>query len=113
VIVQNVEASDSSLGWVGFAYAQQAGDQVKELEIAKEANGDCVAPSADTIADGSYPLSRTLYIYVNTDKATSNEAVAGFVDFYLDGLSGFVEDSGYVALPDDQASESQSTWDGR
>jgi phosphate transport system substrate-binding protein len=113
VIVQNVEASDSSLGWVGFAYAQQAGDQVKELEIAKDANGTCVAPTADTIADGSYPLSRTLYIYVNADKATSNKAVAPFVDFYLDGLSGFVEDAGYVALPDDQAGESRSTWDGR
>jgi phosphate transport system substrate-binding protein len=113
VIVQNVEGSDSSLGWVGFAYAQQAGDKVKEIEIAKDANGKCVAPSAETIADGSYPLSRTLYIYVNKAKAKSNPAVSAFVDFYLKGLKGFVDDAGYVALPSDKAAASQSTWDGR
>jgi phosphate transport system substrate-binding protein len=113
VIVQNVEGSDSSLGWVGFAYAQQAGDQVKEVEVSKDANGTCVAPSKDTIADGSYPLSRTLYIYVNKAKAKSNPAVSAFVDFYFKGLKGFVEDSGYVALPTDKADASQKTWDGR
>ncbi len=113
VIVSNIEASDSSLGWVGFAFAQGAGDQVKELGVKETPDGECVEPSAETIGDGSYPLSRTLYIYVNTDKADENPAVAGFVDFYLDGLSGFVEDTGYVALPDDQAAETTSAWEGR
>jgi phosphate transport system substrate-binding protein len=113
VIISNIEASDSSLGWVGFAFAQGAGDQVKELGVTDTPDGECVEPSAETIADGSYPLARTLYMYVNTDKADENPAVAGFVDFYLDGLSGFVEDTGYVALPDDQASETTSAWEGR
>ena len=113
VIVSNIEASDTSLGWVGFAFAQGAGDQVKELGVKDAPDGECVQPDAETIADGSYPLSRTLYIYVNTDKADENPAVAGFVDFYLDGLSGFVEDTGYVALPDDAAAETTSAWEGR
>ena len=113
VIVSNIEASDTSLGWVGFAFAQGAGDQVKELGVKDAPDGECVQPDAETIADGSYPLSRTLYIYVNTDKADENPAVAGFVDFYLDGLSGFVEDTGYVALPDDKAAETTSAWEGR
>lgn len=113
VIVQNVEASDSSLGWVGFAYAQHAGDQVKELGVSADPNGTCVKPSASTIADGSYPLSRTLYIYVSKAKAKSNPAVAAFVDFYLEGLKGFVKDTGYVPLPSDQAAKSQSSWDAR
>jgi phosphate transport system substrate-binding protein len=113
VIISNIEASDSSLGWVGFAFAQGAGDQVKELGVKDTPDGECVEPSAETIADGSYPLARTLYIYVNTDKAEENEAVPAFVDFYLDGMSGFVEDTGYVALPDDQAAETTSAWEGR
>jgi phosphate transport system substrate-binding protein len=112
-IITNVESSDSSLGWVGFAYAQEAGDQVRELSVAAEPGGEFVEPSAETIADGSYPLSRSLYIYVNTDKAEENEAVASFVDFYVEGLGDFVEGAGYVALPDDQASSTQSAWEGR
>ncbi|HET6954254.1 MAG TPA: substrate-binding domain-containing protein [Acidimicrobiales bacterium] len=113
VIIQNIEASDSSLGWVGFAYAEQAGDQIKELALAEEPGGECVEPSVETIADGTYPLSRSLYIYVNTAKAEENPAVAGYVDFYLDGLAGFVEDSGYVPLPEDQAAATVSAWEGR
>ena len=35
----------------------------------------CIAPTRDTIADTSYPLSRTLYIYVNKAKITENPAV--------------------------------------
>jgi phosphate transport system substrate-binding protein len=112
VIIQNIEASDSSLGWVGFAYAQQAADQVKELGVSAEPDGDCVEPSADTIRDGSYPLSRSLYIYVNTAKADENAAVVPFVDYYLDNLTDLVEGAGYVALPDDQASATQDAWEG-
>jgi len=113
VIVQNIEASDSSLGWVGFAYAQEAGDQVKELGVSAEPGGDCVEPSAETIADASYPLSRSLYIYVNTAKAEENPAVVPFVDYYLANLTDLVETTGYVPLPDDQVSATTDAWEGR
>ena len=113
VIVQNIEANDTSLGWVGFAYAEEAGDAIKELGISAEPGGPCVTPSVETIADGSYPLSRPLFIYVNSAKAEENAAVAGYVDFYLENLKDFVESTGYVPLPDDQASATTADWEGR
>jgi phosphate transport system substrate-binding protein len=113
VIIQNVEASDTSLGWVGFAFAEQAGDQVTEIPVSAEPGGDCVTPEADTISDNSYPLSRPLFIYVSTTAADENPAVVPFVDFYLDGLSQFVEEGGYVPMPDDQVQASVSAWEGR
>lgn len=112
-ILANVEASDFSLGWVGFSYADQAGDQVKILDVAEEPGGECVTPDAETIASGDYPLSRSLYIYVNKAKATDNAAVAAYVDFYLSDLGGFVEAADYVALPDDQAEETTAAWEAR
>ena len=63
-IIAAMEAEDTPLGWVGFAFAEEAGDQVKELAVSAEC-GECIEPSAETIADGSYPISRSLYIYVN------------------------------------------------
>ena len=111
-IISNVEASETSLGWVGFAFAEEAGDAVKEIPISAEPGGDCVEPSADTIADDSYPLSRPLFIYVNNAKATENEAVSPFVDFYLDNLTEFVEGGGYVPMPEDQVDETTSAWEG-
>ena len=110
-IISNIEASDTSLGWVGFAFAENAGDSVKEVAVSAEPGGDCVEPSAETIADGSYPLARTLYIYVNKAKAADNQAVSAYVDFYLSDLNTWVEETGYVPLPEDQASETMSTWE--
>jgi phosphate transport system substrate-binding protein len=113
VIISNIEASDSSLGWVGFAFAEEAGDQVTEIPISEEPGGDCVEPTAETISDGTYPLSRPLFIYVSTAAADENGAVAPFVDYYLENLTQFVEEGGYVTMPEDQVSATTSAWEGR
>jgi len=109
-ILQGIEASNTSFGWVGFAFAEEAGSGVKELEI--DGGDGCVAPSVETIADGTYPLSRTLYIYVNKAKADSNPALRAYVDFYLtdEGMVTAVEEVGYVPLPADQREEARTAW---
>ncbi len=111
VIIQGIEGSDSALGWVGFAYAQNAGSSVKELEV--DGGDGCVAPTYDTISDGSYPLSRSLYIYVNTAKVAANPALKSFVDYYLsdEGIQA-VNQAGYVDLPADRLDASRATWSG-
>ena len=112
-IIENVSGSSSSLGWVGFAFAEENKDTVKEVAVSKEPGGECVAPSAETIADGTYPISRTLYVYVNKAKAAENTAVRAYVDFYLaDGtISSVLETVPYVNLPAEKLAESRSTWD--
>ena len=106
VIIQNIEASDTSLGWVGFAFAEEAGDQVTEIPVSAEPGEPqlrrAVRRDDRVISDNSYPLSRPLFIYVSTAAADDNPAVVPFVDFYLDGLNQFVEEGGYVTMPDDQ-----------
>jgi phosphate transport system substrate-binding protein len=111
VIIQGIEGSDSSFGWVGFAYAQQAGEGVKEIEI--DGGDGCVAPSDETIADGTYPLSRSLYIYVNKANIAENPAVKAYVDSYLsdDGIASVTE-VGYVPLPSERLEATRSTWSG-
>ncbi|MEZ5168662.1 MAG: substrate-binding domain-containing protein [Acidimicrobiales bacterium] len=116
VIIQGIEGTENSFGWVGFAFAEAAGDAVKILEVQDPDTGECVAPSLETIADGSYPLSRSLYIYVNTAKAKENPALVSYVDFYLGGAypdaveNAFDEGVGYVALPDDLKAETDAAW---
>ena len=111
VIIQAMEGSAGALGFTGFAYAEGAADQVKVIQI-DEGSG-CIEPTRDTIADGSYPLSRTLYIYVNKEKIASNPALKAFVDLYVsdDGIVNAVQQAGYVDLPTDQIDATRSTWD--
>ncbi len=113
VIIEGIAGSGTSIGWVGFAFAEENLDRVQDIQIAAEPGGDCVSPTIDTIADGSYPVSRSLYIYVNNEKMESNPALAPFIDFYLN--DGYVESvtmafgtTGYVALPDDLLAETKA-----
>jgi phosphate transport system substrate-binding protein len=112
VIVAGVEAGAGSLGFVGFAYFEGAGSKAKAIKI-DNANGCAtgVAPSIASIADGTYPLSRGLYIYPNNQKATDNPAVKAWVDFYLSdaGITN-VTDVGYVGLPTAELQTTRDTW---
>ncbi len=109
LIVQGIESADTSLGWVGFAYYQAEGDRLKDVEI--DGGEGCVPATPETIADGSYPFSRSLYIYVNKAKAAENPAVASFVELYLsdEGLAKVTE-AGYVSLPDDRIEATRTAW---
>lgn len=113
VIIEGITGSPTSLGWVGFAFAEENSDKVKEIEVAKEANGTCVAPTAESIADGSYPLSRPLFIYVNTARAMENPAVTDYVDYYLTAgtISTVLETVPYVALPDSELDATRQAWE--
>jgi phosphate transport system substrate-binding protein len=101
VIISAMESSDGALGFVGYAFAESAGEAVKEFEV--DGGEGCVAPSAETVIDGSYPLSRSLFIYVS-DEALARPEVAAFVDLYVSdaGLTESVSGAGYVPLPVDR-----------
>lgn len=114
VIIEGIGGSDTSLGWVGYAYAAENLDTVKLLEVARTGEA-CVAPTKETIASGDYPLARDLYIYVSKTKAADNAALAAFVDFYLaEGTVATVnETAGYIDLAAEVLAESRSAWEMR
>ena len=113
IIIQGIEGSPSSFGWVGFAFAENAADRVKELAIAAEPGAKCVEPTPDTISSGAYPLSRPLFIYVNAEAAEENAGVEAYVDYYLtDGIEAVTE-AGYVAIPQKDLDATRSRWLGR
>jgi phosphate transport system substrate-binding protein len=112
VIIEGIAGADGSLGWVGFAFYEENAGSVTALEV--DGGDGCVAPTAETIASNEYPISRDLFIYVNTDRADANPAVAEFVDYYLsdDGMAA-VGEAGYVPLTPEALEETRAAWDGR
>ncbi len=112
VIVNGISANPTSLGWVGFAFFAENADVLKAIDI--DGGDGCVTPTAETIASFQYPLSRPLFIYVNTDKAAAKPELAAFIDFYLsDGGLASVSEAGYVELPAADIDDTRAAWDGR
>lgn len=112
VIVEGITGSDTSLGWVGYAFAVNNSDVIRALPI--DGGDGCVEPSDGTISDGSYPIARSLYIYPSLTALEENPALEAFVDFYMsdEGITS-VSEVGYVALPEERLAETRAAWDER
>jgi phosphate transport system substrate-binding protein len=115
VLVQGIKGTETALGYFGLAYYENNAKELKALGIdpdERNSGASCVKPSAETVKDGSYrPLSRPLFIYVNTAKITPT--VERFVEFYLDNAGELARDVGYVAMPDDAYALARQRFENR
>jgi len=108
-IIEGIEGSDTSLGWVGYAFYKAEQDRLKAIAI--DTGDGCVLPTDESIAGGDYGFSRSLFIYVNTDKAASNPGLTSYVDLYLSDVGlATVADAGYVDLPADRIEATRAAW---
>lgn len=111
VLVQGVVGSTNALGYFGYAFYVANQDSLKAVAI--DAGSGPVAPSIETIADGSYaPLSRPLFIYVNGEMLSSDPALQEFLRFYLANSGLLAEDVGYIAIPGEAAQAEQDKLEG-
>jgi phosphate transport system substrate-binding protein len=106
--VTGVAGADGGMGYFGFSFFQENQEQLKALQI--DGGDGCVGPSAQTAQDGTYFLSRPLYVYPS-DQALQNQTVDEFLKFYLDNINSVAEQVGFISMTDQQLSESQSNLD--
>lgn len=97
VLVQGIAGDKFSLGFFGLAYYSENKAKLKLIGVH---NGEeVVKPTLETVSNGTYrPLSRPLFIYVNSTSVSSTEVV-DFVHFYIDNASELSKDVGYIPLP--------------
>lgn len=98
VLVTGIAGDTNSLGYFGYAYYAENQDQLKAVAI--DGGNGCVEPTDETINNGSYPLSRPVFIYVRQDAAEQRH-IQEFVEFYLseDGRE-LVRLVGFIPFPD-------------
>ncbi|MBI2320825.1 MAG: PstS family phosphate ABC transporter substrate-binding protein [Chloroflexi bacterium] len=102
VLVQGVANDADALGYFGYAYYVENPGRLKLAKIDAEKGGGCVAPSAETIASGTYqPLSRPIFIYVKLS-ALERPEVREFVRFYLNPQNAgtLIKQVGYIPFPE-------------
>ena len=107
LIVQKLEKNPDALGVFGFSFLDQNADKVKGAKI------DGIEPTFDTISDGSYPVSRSLYFYVKKAHVGTIPGIEEYVtEFTSDaawGEDGYLADKGLIPLPDDMRAEMAET----
>lgn len=100
VTISGVEGDKGALGYFGYSYFEENADKLTAVEI--DNGSGCVAPSAETVQDGSYaPLSRPLFIYVKKTSAARAE-VKAFVQYLYDNQETLSDEALFVGLDDTQ-----------
>ena len=108
--VTGVAGSPGGMGYFGYSFFNENQDQLKALEI-DEGNG-CVAPSVETVQDGTYaPLSRPLFVYPSRTALERPEFDA-FLEYYLDNVNEIAEQVGFIGLTEEQLEESRTNLEG-
>ena len=101
VLVQFAQRERGALCYFGLAYVEENKGKVKAIQIKNPKTGQCVAPTYQTVQNGTYqPLSRPLFIYVNAKAVEERPEVREFVEFYLKNAGRIARQVGYIALPD-------------
>lgn len=95
-ITSEVRRNPKAIGYDGLGYVDTAHE--KTIAVAKDADSPFVQPTVASGADGSYPISRDLYMYT---AGQPTDAIATYLEWILgpDGQQ-IVADLGFVPLPE-------------
>lgn len=91
-ISAEVRQNPNAIGYDGLGYVTP--DQ-KMLAVARDADGPYVLPSIEVVNDGSYPISRPLYMYT-AGKPTGE--VQAYMEWLLGDGQVLVSELGFVPL---------------
>jgi phosphate transport system substrate-binding protein len=105
-LVTGVSGTEGGLGYFGLSYYESNTDKLNEVQV--DSGSGCVAPTSETVQDGSYkPLSRPLFMYPSKE-AIAKPHVKAFMDFVMANQAAIAEASQIVPLTDQQVTEAQS-----
>lgn len=105
LIVQRLESDPNTVGIFGYSFLYENGDKLKGIKV------EGVEPTFDTIADGSYPVSRPLFFYVKNAHRDVIPGMKEFIEEYMSeealGPDGYLAERGLTPLSDAKRKEVQ------
>ena len=97
LIIQKLANNPNAFGIFGYSFLDQNTDVIQGSPIAG------VVPTFESIADGSYPASRGLYVYAKKEHMNMTDGMIEFMELYLSddvaGADGSLGDAGLIPLP--------------
>jgi phosphate transport system substrate-binding protein len=111
LIVQRLTKDKEALGIFGYSFLDNNRNKIQAVSI------DQVAPTAETISSGKYPVARSLYFYVKLAHLGKVPGLDTYVDLFLSekmiGDYGYLKEIGLIPLPQEQRKEVRKSWEER
>jgi phosphate transport system permease protein len=104
VLVENIAARPTAIGFFGYAYYQNNANNLKLLPV------DGVEPSEASVESGAYPLSRPLFVVTTQQIMQEKSQVAAFLHYYLANANQQMREIGYFPVSPETLQQAQETW---
>lgn len=88
-----------AIGYFGYAFFAENQDVLQA--VAVDAGDGPVSPSAASVDDNTYPLSRPLFMYTADSVIVDKPQVAEFIAYYLDNVNDLIGEVGYFPAPEE------------
>lgn len=95
--VGNTPGAVAVMTWAEAQTALAANDSLQLVSI-QSADGECIAPSVTTIADGSYPLSLPVRLIVNNRALENDMTQAAVYTLFADENYQLIENAGLTGI---------------
>ena len=100
----SIHRNPYAIGFFGYAYYLANKEDLRILPLNE------VAPSAATVEDGSYVLSRPLFIYSDADIMREQPQVKDFINYYLEHADDIIADLGYFQASAEAQEKARGDW---
>ncbi|HCU70095.1 MAG TPA: phosphate-binding protein [Desulfomicrobium sp.] len=99
LIVQKLSKDKDSFGIFGYSFLEENADSIQAAAIGG------VTPDAESVASGTYPISRSLYFYIKNAHYDAIPGLKEYVELFMSekmiGKDGLLKSIGLIPLPDD------------
>jgi phosphate transport system substrate-binding protein len=107
LIVQKLLLNKGALGVFGYSYLEKNADKIQPLSI------EGVLPEFEYITDGSYPVARSLYVYVKQAHVKYIKGLKEFVEELVSEAAisedGYLADKGLIPLEEEKRAQIRET----
>jgi phosphate transport system substrate-binding protein len=98
LIVQKLQANPKAFGIFGYSFLEQNTDKVQGAVI------EGAEPTFEAIADGKYPVSRPLYMYIKKSHVKLVPGIQEYIGEFTSekawGPEGYLAEKGLIPMPD-------------
>ena len=103
-MIQGLSTNIYGIGFLSHSVFKKSSSSLKSLVI------DGTTPKSINFAGKTYPLERSLYIYVNPKQLRQKPQLSSFINFYLTHVNEEIEDVGLFPISIEQLDKSKNQW---
>ena len=98
LIVQKLTKNDAAIGIFGYSFLEENKDKVMGITFYN------IAPTAETISTGKYPVARSMYFYIKNAHLKEVPAIKEYTNLFMSekmiGKDGILRELGLIILDD-------------